>query len=122
MDESTLSSIADARSDLNNQWALTYLATWPAIDLQHSRRGTAMGPEIEIHRDVAIRYGYSIRDDVYYAHFDFPEKPPKRTQFQTHINTHLSPAKTSGKGRVQGQNVEELLRTAKGAIDKHLDE
>jgi hypothetical protein len=33
-----------------------------------------MGPEIAMHQDVEIRYGYSTRDDLFYAHVDLPAK------------------------------------------------
>ena len=33
----------------------------------------AIGPEIEIHRDVEIRYGYDVLSDKYYAHITVPD-------------------------------------------------
>jgi hypothetical protein len=81
-----------------------------------------MGPEIEIYRDIAIRYGYVIRDDVFYAHFDLPEKQPSRSTTQTRVRTYLSPVMSESKRRVQAHNVEEVLRDAKKQVDIYLDE
>ena len=80
-----------------------------------------MIPEIEIHKHVAIRYGYSISDDQFHAHFDLPLKED-RLGFQRSVSMHLSPGPSSSKRHVVATSDIEVLNIARTAIDAYLAE
>jgi hypothetical protein len=80
-----------------------------------------MGPETVEHREVEIRYGYSIRDDLFYAHFDLPVKQQSRG-FQQFVRRDMSPGILPGKQSVSAYSEHELLKEARAKIDRYFDE
>lgn len=80
-----------------------------------------MGPEIAIHRDVQIRYGYSIRDDLFYAHFDLPAKQQSRG-FQQSVRMDMSPGISPGKHKVSASIEQDVLAKARVHTDQYFDE
>ncbi|GLQ45683.1 hypothetical protein GCM10007862_07340 [Dyella lipolytica] len=80
-----------------------------------------MGPEITEHREVQIRYGYSIRDDLFYAHFDLPTKQQSRG-FQRSVQMHMSPGISPGKDKVSASTEQEVLTKARTRIDQYFNE
>jgi len=80
-----------------------------------------MSPSTTSHRGIEIKYAYEIKTDVYWAHFDLPEKPRKQATFQRTVNIMLSNPIEPGKHHVDGPIESEVLAQAKSMIDAYLD-
>lgn len=81
-----------------------------------------MAPMTEMYQGVEIRYGYSIQDDLFHAHFDLPLEREGRPSLQRAVLTRLPEAPLRpGKGHIQGQIEAEVLTAAHAAIDRYLD-
>jgi hypothetical protein len=80
------------------------------------------GPEIKIHRDIAIRYGYSIGDDLFHAHFDLPEKHDVAFGFQRGMQNNMAPTLKPGKYHHWNVSEEALLAGVCTDIDRYFDE
>lgn len=81
-----------------------------------------MEPEIAIHRDVQIRYGYSICDDLFYAHFVLPQKPMRFNPMQTRVQTFMSSTLSPGKNHVTADSEQDVLLKARKEIDDYFGE
>jgi hypothetical protein len=81
----------------------------------------AMGPKIAIHRDVEIRYGYSISDDLFYAHVDPPAKQQAST-VQPSVRTDMSPDISFGKHKVSASIEQDVPAKARALIDQYFAE
>lgn len=80
------------------------------------------GPEIKIHRDIAIRYGYSIGDDLFHAHFDLPERDDASKGFQRAVKSDMAPTLKSGKYHHWNVSEEAVLSEVCADIDRYFDE
>jgi hypothetical protein len=80
-----------------------------------------MAPQTQTHRGIEIRFGYSISDDLFHAHFDLPPAQV-RSGFQRSVSTHVSPGTRRGKQHIQASNEGDLLALARSAIDRCMDE
>ena len=80
------------------------------------------GPEIKIHRHIAIRYGYSIQDDMYHAHFDLPEKDNASHSSQSAIKENAGPILRPGHYHHWNSSEEAVLAGACSDIDLYFDE
>ncbi|WIG56154.1 MAG: hypothetical protein OJF61_001942 [Rhodanobacteraceae bacterium] len=81
-----------------------------------------MSPSTTTHRGIEIRYDYDIKTDVYWAHFDLPEKPRKQATFQSRVDVMLSNPIEPGKHHVDGPIESEVLAQARSTIDAYLGE
>lgn len=81
-----------------------------------------MTPVTEMHQGIEIRYGYSISDDLFHAHFDLPaEREGQKPGFQRVVLTRLPEATLRpGKGHFEGPIEGEVLNAARAAIDRYL--
>jgi hypothetical protein len=93
---------------------------WRNIDA-HLIQGTQMAPLTEMHQGIEIRYGYSITDDLFHAHFDLPAEREGRPALQRAVLTRLPEARLRpGKGHFEGPIEDEVLIAARSAIDRYL--
>jgi hypothetical protein len=75
------------------------------------------GPLIEMYKDVEIRYGYSPRDDVYYAHFALPSRESGGLlQF---FRMDVTPGIMPGRQKATGHTEQEVLDAARAVIDRY---
>lgn len=81
-----------------------------------------MKPLIAEHQGIEIRYGWSVREDIYYAHFDLLTKPMKLNVMQTIVRTSISPGLMAGKNHVEAHTEEAVLQRARSAIASYMDE
>jgi hypothetical protein len=79
-----------------------------------------MGPEIAIHREVQIRYGYNVVDDRYYAHFELPEKRLSDSVRNGYSMTFAHTGLVAGKQRPMSANTaEDVLKQVRSTIDSY---
>jgi hypothetical protein len=76
------------------------------------------GPEIEMYKEVEIRYGYSPRDDVFYAHFALPSKQEPRGLLQF-VRMDITPGILPGRQKACGHTAQEVLDAAHAVIDRY---
>jgi len=87
---------------------------------KHSLKVRLM-PEIEKYKGVEIRYGYSISDDQFHAHFNLPAERQGRPQLQRAVLTRFPEAALNpGKNHYQGDTRDEVLEGARAGIDRYL--
>lgn len=79
-----------------------------------------MKPKTEKYEGVEIRYGYSISDDLFHAHFNLPAERQVKPQMQRAVLTRLPEVVLSpGKNHYQGDSAEEVLEAARAGIDRY---
>jgi hypothetical protein len=79
-----------------------------------------IGPDIEMYRDVEIRYGYSPRDDVYYAHFALPSKQESQGLLQF-VRMDMTSGIMPGRHKASGPTPKDVLEAARAVIDRYFD-
>ncbi|MBB6249170.1 hypothetical protein HDE80_004247 [Rhodanobacter sp. A1T4] len=80
-----------------------------------------MLPKIEIYEAIEIRYGYSIQDDLYHAHFDLPADRHVQKSLQSESHSTMPVASSMpGKFHIHGPVEGELLDRARTQIDTFL--
>jgi len=80
-----------------------------------------MGPKTDMHQNIEIRYGYSIGDDMFHAHFMLPSKA-RKGGFQRSVSMSMSPGLSEGKHHVKASNEADVLKNAHNAIDSYFED
>lgn len=80
-----------------------------------------MGPEIAVHRDVEIRYGYDIRTDKVIAHVTVPQPLRGGSGLPRQVRSEFRRAFPGQKYTLDADTVEDLLDAMKKAINEFLD-
>lgn len=80
-----------------------------------------MEPETETHHGVEIRYGYSVQDDQFHAHFDLPRKD-MNVHFQNTVGIYRLPALSEGRQHMSAHKEVDVLKQARAAIDRYFED
>jgi hypothetical protein len=80
-----------------------------------------MDPLTVMHQVVEIRYGYSIQDNQYHTHFEWPAERQGQPALQRAVLFRFPEASSeTGKGHFVGATKDEALAAARSAIDRYL--
>lgn len=80
-----------------------------------------MLPKLEMYEAIQIRYGYSIQDDLYHAHFELPASRHvlKSLESESHSTKPVA-SSLPGKVHLHGPVEREMLEQARSQIDTFL--
>ena len=80
-----------------------------------------MTPKIDMYEAIEIRYGYSIQDDLYHAHFELPAGRHVQNSLENESHSSMPVASSMpGKVHIHGPAERELLEQARSQIDTFL--
>jgi len=80
-----------------------------------------MTPLTEMYKDIEIRYGYSISDDLFHAHFDLPPEREGMPGLRSAVLMRFPEVRMGpGKGHFEHPLEADALTVARSAIDRYL--